>query len=204
LKFELFTAKTIKQCTTDLQARFDEKESKSRAPISGYVNKSGEFMLVTETKVLILLRVTRMKGTLEKTKDNTIIRGYVSDGVPPSKVGIIMAALGFTAFILFANQQAVFAIIIAITMLFAYITLIGDHTNSTYLIKELKRITGAKDKPVTTSTPLSSSSSAKPAPKPAPKANTPFPKTDANRKASAPNKPTSKSAPPRNAVKPTR
>jgi hypothetical protein len=147
MKIELFTNKTVKQCTTELNARFEEKETKSRPAVGGYVEKGGSFMLTTTGRVLFLNRVTRLKGTLTKEKDLTLIQGYVSDGVPTEKVGIIMLALGFVALTMLLKGQAIFAILVGAVAVGAYITLIGDYTNSSYLLKELKRITGAKDKP---------------------------------------------------------
>jgi hypothetical protein len=147
MKIELFTNKTVKQCTTELNARFEEKETKSRPAVGGYVEKGGNFMLTTSGRVLFLNRVTRLKGTLTKEKDLTLIQGYVSDGVPTEKVGIIMLALGFVALTMLLKGQAIFAILVGAIAVGAYITLIGDYTNSTYLLKELKRMTGAKDKP---------------------------------------------------------
>ena len=147
MHFELYTTKTVKHCSQELSARFLEKESRSRPSIGGFVEKGGAFNLTTSTPVVGLRRTTRLRATLEKSKDTTVIRGYVSEGVQKEKVYIVMGALGFVALTLILKQQAVFGVIVGLVALGAYIPLVGDDNNSQYLLRELKRLTGAKDKP---------------------------------------------------------
>lgn len=64
--FELYTTKTVKQCSQELSARFLEKESRSRPSIGGFVEKGGAFNLTTSTPVVGLRRTTRLRATLEK------------------------------------------------------------------------------------------------------------------------------------------
>lgn len=147
MHFELYTTKTVKQCSQELNNRFLEKDSRSRPAIGGFVEKGGAFNLTTSTPVLGLRRTTRLRATMEKNKDTTVIKGYVSEGVQKEKVYIVMGALGFVALTLILKQQAVFGVIVGIVAIMAYIPLVGDDNNSQYLLRELKRLTGAKDKP---------------------------------------------------------
>jgi hypothetical protein len=167
--FELYASKTIKQCLADINARFQEKESKARPGISGYTEKTGEFHLYTATTVLGLRRNTHLRGTMEKVKDVTILRGYVSSGVQKEQAYVIMGAMMLTALAMLLLGQAIFSIVIMIIAVAGYVPLVGDYHNSQYLIKELRRITGAKDKPPASlqqeQGPKAAKSPARPAPK---------------------------------------
>lgn len=147
MHFELYANKTVKQCLSDINARFQEKESKSRPGISGYTEKSGEFHLYTATTVLGLRRTTHLRGSMEKVKDITVLRGYVSSGVQKEQAYVIMATMTVIALAMLLLGQAVFGIIIMVVAVIGYVPLVGDYHNSHYLLKELRRITGAKDKP---------------------------------------------------------
>lgn len=146
MKFELYTAKTVKQCVSELTERTSDKEAKIRPPIQAWFGEDGTFSLVYASKVLIMTRKTRLQGELVRDNAVTIVRGYVSEGVPPQQIGFIVGALGLVSLAMLINGQAVFSILVVLVSLVAYMVLVGDYHNSTYLLKELKRVLSAKEK----------------------------------------------------------
>jgi hypothetical protein len=145
--FELYSPKTIKQINTELTARMAEKGTRSRPAIQGVVEKTGAIYWSTQIVLLGITRTTRLRATLEKSKDVTIIRGYVSEGVQPQKVYIVMAALAVIGLLLALQGQVVLGLIVFGVSVVAYVPLVGDYRNSHYMLRELKRVTAAKDKP---------------------------------------------------------
>lgn len=147
MHFELYSPKTIKQINAELTARIAEKGTRSRPAIQGVVEKSGSFDWLTHTVLLGIKRTTRLRATMEKAKDVTIIRGYVSEGMQPEKVYIVIAALGVIGLLLALQGQVVFGLVVFGIAIVAYVPLVGDYRNSRYMLKELKRVTAAKDRP---------------------------------------------------------
>jgi hypothetical protein len=147
MHFELYSPKTIKQINTELTARMAEKGTRSRPAIQGVVEKTGAIYWSTQTVLLGITRTTRLRATLEKAKDVTIIRGYVSEGVRPEKVYVVMGALAAIGLLLALQGQVVLGLIVFGVSVVAYVPLVGDFRNSRYMLKELKRLTNAKDKP---------------------------------------------------------
>lgn len=147
MHFELYSPKTIKQINTELTARMAEKGTRSRPAIQGVVEKTGAIYWSTQTVLLGITRTTRLRATLEKAKDVTIIRGYVSEGVQPQKVYVVMAALAAIGLLLALQGQVVLGLIVFGVSVVAYVPLVGDYRNSHYMLRELKRVTAAKDKP---------------------------------------------------------
>ncbi len=147
MHFELYSPKTIKQINTELTARMAEKGTRSRPAIQGVVEKTGAIYWSTQTVLLGITRTTRLRATMEKAKDVTIIRGYVSEGMRPEKVYIVMAALAAIGLLLALQGQVVLGLIVFGVSAVAYVPLVGDFRNSQYMLRELKRVTAAKDKP---------------------------------------------------------
>lgn len=147
MHFQLYSPKTIKQINTELTARFQERGTRSRPVIQGFVEKGGTFELTTHTTLLGIRRATRLRATMEKTKEVTIIRGYVSEGVHPKRVYVVMAALAAIGALLALQGQVVLGLIVFGLSVVAYVPLVGDYRNSQYLLRELKRLSAAKDKP---------------------------------------------------------
>lgn len=127
----------------------------------GWLDKDGSFNVGVRSRVLFLERTTRLKGAIVKEGAYTAIRGYMSEGVPPNQVGVVIVALILVAGIMFANGEAIFSLLIGLVCVGTYIVFVGDHQNSAYMVKELKRVLSAKDKPPVAST--ASAQSAKPA-----------------------------------------
>lgn len=149
----------------DITERMEEKESRARLPMDGWIEKGGEFSIGVRSKVLFINRTTRMKGTFVRESSYTALRGYVSEGVPPAQIGVVMVALVLIVGAMLINGQALLAIAVGLIAAAAYVPLVGDHHNSVYLIKELKRILGAKEKPPVAT--ASAQSAKAPAKKPA-------------------------------------
>ena len=148
MRVELYTSKNIKQCTTALKERFEQPVSKSRPAMEGYVEKSGDFMVGLSTKVATLFtRTTRIRGKFEREGGQTVLRGNLSEGVPPERIRLIMAALAAAGFIIILGGATVLGIFVALLGVAMYIPLVGDHENSSALMKELKRTLEAKDRP---------------------------------------------------------
>src|SRR5688572_4802708 len=148
MRVELYTSKNIKQCTSALTERFQQPVSKARPAMDGYVEKSGDFMVGLSSQVaLMFTRTTRIRGKFEREGGVTVLRGNVSEGVPPGRIRLVMAALAAAGFIIMLNGEAMFGIFVMLLGLAMYIPLVGDHENSSDLIKELKRALDAKDRP---------------------------------------------------------
>lgn len=162
MNVELYSTKTIKQINTELTTRFNEKETRVRPGIQGFVEKGGAFHLTTQANVMGIRRTTRLRAAMERSKEVTVIRGYVNDGVQPEKVYIVMAALGFIGLTLILKGQAVFGVIVSLIAIAAYIPMVGDYNNSQYLVRELKRLSGAREKPPTVGTTAVQSATRKP------------------------------------------
>lgn len=147
--------------------------------MQGWLDKDGSVNVGVKSRVLFLERTTRFKGAIVKEGSYSAIRGYISEGVPPNQVGVVIVALILVAGIMLANGEAIFSLLIGLVCVGMYVVLVGDHQNSVYMIKELKRVLGAKDKPPIAMT--ASAQSAKPAPKPSAKTtgNKPAPKPSA-------------------------
>ncbi len=147
MHFELYSPKTIKQISAELTERVGERGTRTRPTIQGLVEKGGTFYLTTQSVLLGIKRTTRLRATMERVRDVTIIRGYVSEGMRPEKVYVVMAALAVVGILLALQGQVVLGLIVLGLSIIAYVPLVGDHRNSQYLLKELKRLSAAKDKP---------------------------------------------------------
>lgn len=150
MHFQLYSPKTIRQINAELTARFQERSTRSRPAVQGFVEKGGHFQMKTQITLLGITRTTQLRGTMERVKDTTILRGYVSEGLQPRKVYLVMAALAAVGLLLAVQGQVVLGLIVFGLSLIAYVPLVGDYRNSQYLLKELKRLSAAKDKPPAT------------------------------------------------------
>jgi hypothetical protein len=147
--FELYSPKTIKQISTELTARIGERGTRTRPAIQGLVEKGGTFYLMTQSVLLGIKRTTRLRATMERVRDVTIIRGYVSEGMRPERVYTVIAALAAIGVLLTLQGQVVLGLIVFGLSVIAYVPLVGDYRNSQYMLKELKRLSAAKDRPPT-------------------------------------------------------
>ncbi|MCU0513266.1 MAG: hypothetical protein MUE40_11935 [Anaerolineae bacterium] len=148
MKFELYTAKNIKQCVSALNERLQQPESRSRPALVGQADKSGTFALALSSQVAGgFRRTTRLRGHLERDGSVTIVRGSVSEGIPRERVRLVLVAVAAVAFIIILNGQTLLGIFAALIGAGMYIPLVGDHDNSARLLKELRRTLDAKDRP---------------------------------------------------------
>lgn len=148
MEFVLYTQKSIRDCTKSITDRLEEKETKTRPAMDGWIEKGGKFSVAVRMPVTLRMsRTTRLTATAERQSGMTVIRGYVSTGVPRERIAIIMIALAVVGAVIAANGQAVLGIFAALFGLGLYVPLVGDYNNSSYLLKELKRILAAKDVP---------------------------------------------------------
>lgn len=189
MRFTFYTSKTLKECTSELSKRFQEKETKARPAISGEVNKEGDFLLTSSRKVWFLNRQTRMNGHITRENNLTTVKGYVHEGVLPQQMYVIMGGGLLMATVFFLSGQGIGAIVLGAISLLTYPFFVGDYYNSQYLLKELKKTLNTKDKPPAISVSTKSSSTLNapkrpmPARTPAPAKRTPTPaKTPARAK----------------------
>lgn len=184
MRFVMYTEKTVAQCAAAIRERLEVKETASRPAMQGWVNKSGEFSIsVTSNVIWNFSRRTNLSGKAERESGITVIRGLVADGVGREGQLVIFVALVLVGFILMARGNALLAILAVGAGAVLYIPLVGDRQNSEVLMKELRTILKAKDRPPKKTTPDKASG--------APKtrlASLP-PKGPATRKAPPPKKP---------------
>jgi hypothetical protein len=150
MHFTYYTFKNVKQCAQALNERFKQPDGgKARPAMGGSVDaKTGDFTLALETKVAFGVgRQTQLRGSLTKDGNYTTIQGNVSEGVPPGKIRLVIGALVIVSFIIMAQGLVALGILTAGMGIWMYVPLVGDHRNSAILIKEVKRLLDAKDKP---------------------------------------------------------
>jgi hypothetical protein len=135
---------------TALNERMEQKPTKARPEIDGYIEKGGKFALsVTSDVVSKFRRTTQMRGRADRENGFTIIEGHFSAGVSRQRIGIIIAAVAFVGLVMIVNVKTFPGIITALLGAGLYIPLVGDYNNSEILLKELKKATKARDKPPT-------------------------------------------------------
>lgn len=148
MEFQLYSSKSIKQCTQAITERLKAPGTKARPAFEGDVDKEGRFALSVTTPVFgNLQRTTRMRGTLEKQGSVTVIRGYVPHGVPRDRMKWIIGAAVAVSLLIMANGQIMVGLLVLFMGAGFYIPLVGDHQNSATLLKDLKRTLEAKDNP---------------------------------------------------------
>jgi hypothetical protein len=148
MEFQLYSSKNIKQCTQAITERLKVPGTKARPAFIGNVDKEGKFTLAVTTPVFrTVQRTTRLRGTLEKQGNLTVIRGYVPHGVPRDRIPLIMGAASMVSLLIMANGQIIVGLLTLLVGAGLYIPLVGDSQNSATLIKDLKRTLEAKDNP---------------------------------------------------------
>ncbi len=150
MEFQLYSSKNIKQCTQALTERLKVPGTKARPAWVGNVDKDGKFAFSVTTPVFRnLQRTTRLRGTLEKQGNVTVIRGYVPHGVPRDRIALIIGAAGVVSLLIMANGQIMVGLLTLLMGAALYIPLVGDAQNSATLFKDLKRTLEAKENPPT-------------------------------------------------------
>jgi hypothetical protein len=150
MHFTYYTLKNVKQCAQAVNERIKAPDGgKSRPAMDGNVDaKTGDFTLALATPVAFgMSRQTQLRGSLTRDGNYTTIQGDVSEGVPPGKIRLVIGALVIVGFIIMAQGLVALGILTAGIGIWMYVPLVGDHRNSAVLIREVKRLLDAKDKP---------------------------------------------------------
>lgn len=148
MQFLLYSKLTVTQCTSALNERIQAKPTKTRHDLDGHVEKGGYFSLAVTLPVFLRLRrTTRMKGRIKREGGQTIIRGYVPDGVSPQWQRIIGVMLAILALLILFSGQLVMALVIVVGGLLAYVPMAGDWQNADVLLLEIEKICKASPKP---------------------------------------------------------
>lgn len=148
MQFTLYTDKTVKQCLTAISERMQDKETKARPAIDGWIDKSGSFTLTTTRIVKYkFVRTTRLRGVIEREGGVTIVSGSVPNGASTKQWAMILGAVSLIALTVVANGEGLLGLIVFLVGVASYIPLTGDYHSSDYLVKELKRTLKAKDTP---------------------------------------------------------
>ncbi len=144
----LYTTMTVAQCSSALVERIEAKPTKTRVDLDGRVEKGGYFSLaVTLPTVVRLKRTTRMKGRIFRESGQTVIRGYVPDGVSPQWQRILAGILGLLATLVLLNGELVLALIVLAGGVLAYVPMAGDWKNSDILLIEIEKACKASPRP---------------------------------------------------------
>ncbi len=148
MRFVLFTEKTVAQCMRDLNERMAAKPTKSRPELEGWIEKGGSFSIAVTSRVMRRFpRSTRLSAKATRESGVTVIRGYVSDGISPQWLRVIVIGVGILALMLFLTGEPMLAVVTVIFGGLAYIPLRGDYINSDMLLIEIERTLKATPKP---------------------------------------------------------
>lgn len=147
MRFVLYTDMTVPQCMRALNERMQAKPTKARPELQGWVEKKGAFSISLSSKVAgRFSRTTRLSAQAERESGVTIIRGYVSDGMSPVWLRVVMIIVGIVALGLLASGDPMLAVVIVLFAGLAYIPLRGDYVNSDLLLIEVERTLKATPK----------------------------------------------------------
>lgn len=166
MRFTLYTDKTIPQCMTVLNERLQAP----RAPVTGWVDKkAARFSLSVTTHLMRgmpLQRVTRLDAECARESGLTVIRGSVSEGVPPRVQPYILWATGIVSVLLLLSTQIAVAVGVLVIGVLLYRMLHADWLNSDKLLLEVERTLKASPKrpKPPEKAPLSSATGKTPAP----------------------------------------
>jgi hypothetical protein len=148
LQFLLYSKLTVTQCTSALNERIQAKPTKTRHELDGHIEKGGYFSLAVTLPVFLRLkRTTRMRGRIQRESGQTIIRGYVPDGVSPQWrriIGVVLAILGL---IILFSGQLIMAVVVVIGGVLAYVPMAGDWRNADVLLIEVEKTCKASPRP---------------------------------------------------------
>jgi hypothetical protein len=148
LRFTLYTDKSVRQCLSAINDRMQEKETKSRPAMDGWIEKSGEFAITTTCPVAFkFARTTKLRAHAKRENGITIVQGVVPNGASRQQQTVIFGVLGLVALVVIANGDAMLGLMALLLGFALYIPLTGDYHNSEILYKDLKRILKAKETP---------------------------------------------------------
>ncbi|HRF98556.1 MAG TPA: hypothetical protein PLZ51_25285 [Aggregatilineales bacterium] len=147
MRFTLYTEKTVSECIKTLNERIESKKN-SKTGVRGRTNKNGEFSLWSSARVLFLFkRITQMNAKVTREGGNTIIQGFVPDGMSPywlTIAGVVLIAVCVGFLVLGDNFLAVIGLVAGIG---AYVMLRGDYRNSEFLLVEVEKTLKASPNP---------------------------------------------------------
>ncbi|MDX2078845.1 MAG: hypothetical protein SFZ02_20595 [bacterium] len=147
MRFTLYTEKTVSECIKTLNERIESKKN-SKTGVRGRTNKNGEFSLWSSARVLFVFkRITQMNAKVIREGGNTIIQGFVPDGMSPywlTIAGVVLIAVCVGFLVLGDNFLAVIGLAAGIG---AYVMLRGDYRNSEFLLVEVEKTLKASPNP---------------------------------------------------------
>lgn len=146
MRFTFYTDKTVPQCLSAINERI---KGGGRSGFEGWVDRTGgTFSIAVSTRVARrFTRKTHLQAKLERESGVTIIRGFVPDGVGLQGQIVIFGMLLLVGFILLAGGNALLALVAVVAGAVLYVPLSGDHHNSTVLLREVRSLLKAKDRP---------------------------------------------------------
>lgn len=148
MQFLLYSKLTVTQCTNALNERIQAKPTKTRHELDGHIEKGGYFSLAVTLPVFLWLkRTTRMKGRIQREGGQTVIRGYVPDGVSPQWQRIIGGVMAVLAVLILFSGQLVMALAILFGGVLAFVPMSGDWKNADILLIEVEKVCKASPKP---------------------------------------------------------
>ncbi len=148
MQFILFTEKTTHQCMKALHERIQATETKTRPALEGWIEKNGSFSIAMSRRVVgNFKRTTRLRGSAERDKGVTVIRGFVPEGVSRNWLMVIGGAVALLAIFMVTQGQLLPAIVIAVVGALIVASLWGDYRNHDILLYELEKTLKAKPAP---------------------------------------------------------
>jgi len=90
---------------------------------------------------------THLYGKIEREGGVTVIRGSVSQGVARNGLILIYGAIALTALLLLSGGNLIVAVLVVLIGAALYVPLTGDQHNSAILMREIRSLLKAKDKP---------------------------------------------------------
>lgn len=148
MRFKLYSQLTVKQCMSGLTDRMEAKATATRPAIDGWIKKGGAFSLSMRAPVIFKIhRTTRIQGVAARESGVTVIKGRVNTGVPPERAYMVIGAVALASLAIMFTSDPLLGLLGMGFGLALYIPLVGDHNNSQYLLKEVRRACKAKDKP---------------------------------------------------------
>lgn len=104
-------------------------------------------MSISTTVAKRFSRMTKLQGTLEREDKVTVIRGNVPDGLSKEGQALVFGVMLVLGLIVLSRGNAILAILVVAVAAAMYVPFRGDYENSTILVKELRKILNAKDRP---------------------------------------------------------
>lgn len=151
MHFVLYTDKqSVSQCMNALIERMEQKPTKTRPELKGWVEKKeGRFEVALTSPMIanVMKRTTRLQGNAFRKSGITVIEGYVPDGASPRDRRLITLGLVMVGIVLFLLGQTFLGLVAFTVALFLYNLLKGDYENGDRLLVEIERLFKASPNP---------------------------------------------------------